>query len=130
MLVNLLPLLPGVLPLDATVAGESWPILGAFLALQTTITAPILGYVIKQNADLRGEKEKRLADKDALLAQRAREHERDLAAKDKEIERLNGRCDQFMEMAFAAVQGFDQSTVVAQDATNIAKVVTGRRGLR
>lgn len=96
---------------------ESWPILAAFIGLQTTITAPILGYIIKQNADLRAQIEKRIADKDETIVK----HER-------EIVRLQERSDQFMEMAFEAVRGFNTAGDVAQDATNLAKIVTGRRG--
>lgn len=98
-------------------SAESWPILAAFIALQTTITAPILGYIIKQNADLRAQIEKRIADKDETIIK----HE-------KEIVRLQDRSDLVVEMAFEAVRGYSTAGDVAQEATNLAKIVTGRRG--
>src|SRR4051812_20241257 len=104
---------------DTSVSGESWPILAAFLALQTTITAPILGFIIKQNSELRAEKDARLADRDKTIAD-----------KDKEIAELKAEKADLMDMAFDAVRGMNSATGAARDSVQIAREERARRGTR
>jgi hypothetical protein len=99
--------------------GESWPVLAAFLAIQTTITGPIVGWAMKRDGDARKQLEARLGDKDGQIAKG-----------ETEIARLQARNDDLMQMAFEAVQGITVSADTAHEAASVARSVIGGRGKR
>jgi hypothetical protein len=117
---------------------ENWPILSAFLALQTLITSPILGFVIKQNMDLRAEKDARIADHAKIIANKDQEIKELKDRRDAEVRELNQRRDaeiaalkaerdELMEMAFDAVRGFSEATGAARETVQVVRTERARR---
>lgn len=98
---------------------ETFPVLAAFLVIQTTITIPLAGVMWRQNIALGQEKDKRIADRDKTIADQQ-----------KEIAFLNGRCDDYIEKAFDAVQGMSSATGMARETVQIVKQERAARGTR
>jgi hypothetical protein len=105
--------------------GESWPVLGAFLAIQTAITGPIVGWAMKRDSDARKQLEARLGDKDNQIAKGNKDMARLRVEMRGEIDRLQSRNDDLMQMAFEAVRGITVSADTAQEAASVARTAIG-----
>lgn len=110
--------------------GESWPVLGAFLALQSAITFPIVGFMVKLLNELKAEKDKRIADRDEAAKAKDAEIRELKAAHAEEVRDLKEKNEELMSMAFDAVRGFSSASEAARDTVEIVKQDRARRGVR